>query len=181
MVSIWGQLLQKTTHDNIFNIMKNIINLQTEILHMILANLNLYDMSRVVQVCRQFRELGEDPVLRRKMQEDGLLVNNSVGWMEKCLNCWWFKHVKLFVFFGSILDDKDMMMLQMFKMKHVTLLSCDFSKVSPDIFAMIISCWETLSMDNWEQLSSKQLVKIMLLDKYVDFVFSKDSSYILIM
>ena len=115
------------------------------------------------------------------MQEDVLLINNSITSMEKCLNCWWFKQVKLFVFFGCILDDKDMMMLQMFKMKHVTLLSCDFSKVSPDIFAKIISCWDSLSMDNWEQLSSKQLVKIMLLDKYVDFVFSKDSTYILIM
>ena len=96
---------------------------------MILANLNLYDLGRVVQVCRQFRELGEDPVLRRKMQEYVLLINNSITWMEKCLNCWWFKQVKLFVFFGCILDDKDMTMLQLFKMKHVTLLSCDFSKV----------------------------------------------------
>ena len=114
--------------------MNTILCLPTEILKMILINLDLVNFSRCVQVCRRFKNIGEDPFLRGRFTDEVLLID-KLSMIEKLRNSWCFPLLKRVVITGCRLEETDLRLLEMCQEKQVVMVACHLANISPKGFA----------------------------------------------
>ena len=151
--------------------MKTIFSLPTEILLTIFRYFTLPDLARVAQVDRRFRKLGKEA--EKKFHFGILLSRTSLDWLKKCQecqDCWWFNNIQVLALNHCELEDKDIKLLQNYKMKQVVISNCDLRKVSAKVLGNMASSLTCLSIDGWQDtINSEQLLELFSTNKEVNF------------